>query len=143
LRPRGGLRIGRLDAGTAPALFSAGRFAIVGAAGALVNTAFLSLLYQRLHLALPLSSLGACELAVIGNYVLDDRWAFQRPSLSWMRFAKFNVTAAGGLVLTVALISAFVHLWQLNYLLANSLALAASGLFNLALSLSWIWGRGR
>jgi putative flippase GtrA len=103
----------------------------------------LSLLYQRLHLALPLSSLGACELAVIGNYVLDDRWAFQRPSLSWMRFAKFNVTAVGGLVLTVLLISIFVNQWQMHYLLANSLALGASGLFNLTLSLSWIWGRGR
>jgi putative flippase GtrA len=119
------------------------RFAMVGAAGAVVNTAFLSLLYQRLHVSLPLSSLGACELAVIGNYLLDDRWAFQRPSLSWIRFAKFNVTAVGGLVVTVALISTFVHLWQMNYLLANSLALGASGLFNLALSLTWIWGRGR
>jgi putative flippase GtrA len=143
LRPRGGLRIGRLDERTAPGVVSAGRFAMVGAAGALVNTAFLSLLYQRLHVALPLSSLGACELAVIGNYVLDDRWAFQRPSLSWVRFAKFNVTAVGGLVLTVALTSMFVDRWQINYLLANSAALGASGLFNLALSLSWIWGRGR
>jgi putative flippase GtrA len=143
LRPRGGLRIGRLDERTAPGVVSAGRFAMVGAAGALVNTAFLSLLYQRLHVALPLSSLGACELAVIGNYVLDDRWAFQRPSLSWVRFAKFNVTAVGGLVLTVALTSMFVDRWQINYLLANSLALGTSGLFNLALSLSWIWGRGR
>ncbi len=109
----------------------------------MVNTAFLSLLYQRLHLALPLSSLGACELAVIGNYVLDDRWAFRCSSLSWVRFAKFNVTAVGGLVLTVLLISIFVNQWQMHYLLANSLALGASGLFNLTLSLSWIWGRGR
>ena len=108
-----------------------------------MNTASLLLLYQVLHFALLLSSLAACELAVISNFVLDDRWVFGHRSLSGIRFVKFNLTAAAGVAMSAALVWALVDLLRVHYLIANGLALGASGVFNLALSLGWVWSRGR
>ena len=119
------------------------RFGIVGALGGVLNTAFLFLLYQVLHLALLLSSLAACELAVISNFLLNDRWVFGRRSASWTRFAKFNVTAAGGVAVTAGVIWTLVGLLGMHYLVANGVALGAAGLLNLGLSVRWVWSRGR
>jgi putative flippase GtrA len=117
------------------------KFAVVGATGVAVNSAFLSVLYKVFHVELAIASVASYEAAVISNFILDDRWAFGYSSISWTRFVKFNAAALGGLVMTAWLLWFFVTSLGLHYLLANAAALAASGTVNLVLSVFWIWGR--
>jgi dolichol-phosphate mannosyltransferase len=116
------------------------KFAIVGAIGVGVNSIFLSLFYRGFHFALPVAAMASYELTVITNFLLDERWAFGYRSISLTRFAKFNLTALGGLVMTACVLWLLVTWLGMHYLLANAVALGASGLLNLGLSVFWIWG---
>jgi len=117
------------------------RFAVVGVVGVGVNSAALSLLYRLAHVALPVSSAISTELAIASNFLLDDRWTFAQRGRSWTRFAKFNLTAVGGLVLTAATVWFLVDHLRIHYLLANVLAVGGSGALNYLLCTTWIWTR--
>jgi dolichol-phosphate mannosyltransferase len=119
------------------------RFAIVGLVGVAVNSVLLSVLYSGLHFALPLAAVVSYEIAVITNFLLDERWAFGYRSISWVRFGKFNLTALGGLVMTAAVLWLLVTRLGVQYLVANALALGTAGLLNLLLSIFWIWSGER
>jgi putative flippase GtrA len=116
------------------------KFGIVGLVGVVVNSVSLFLLYRGVHLSLPLAAVASYEMAVVTNFLLDERWTFGYRSLSWARFGKFNLTALGGLVMTASLLWFLVTWIGMQYLLANAVALGAAGLMNLLLSLFWIWG---
>src|SRR5262245_47533231 len=97
------------------------RFAVVGILGVGVNSASLSVLYRLAHLALPVSSAISTELAIASNFLLDDRWTFAQRGRAWTRFAKFNLTALLGLVLTALTVWFLVDYLGVHYLLANVL----------------------
>ena len=114
------------------------KFALVGASGALVNSAVLHVLYEHWHLPLLAASGAAVELAVISNYLLNDRWTFAAESRSFGRFARFNLSSLGGLavnVLAVLVLSRF----GLPVLEANLVGIAAGFAANFALSSTWVW----
>ena len=115
------------------------RFALVGVLGVGVNSASLSLLYRLAHVALPVSSVISTELAIASNFLLDDRWTFTPRGRAWTRFAKFNLTALLGLVLTALTVWFLVDHLRVHYLLANVLAVGGSGALNYLLSTTWIW----
>jgi putative flippase GtrA len=119
------------------------KFAVVGMVGVAVNSVFLSLLYRGFHFALPVAAIASYEVAVITNFLLDERWAFGYRSISWARFAKFNLTALGGLVMTAWVLWFLVTSLGVQYLLANVIALGTSGFLNLLLSVFWIWADER
>jgi putative flippase GtrA len=116
------------------------RFCVVGATGAAVNTAVLYLLSRGLGLPLLVSSALAVELAIVSNYLLNDRWTFatRRPSLR--RFAKFNIASLAGLSLNVTTV------WLLTrsgvyFLVANLVGIAAAVAANYVFSAAWVWRR--
>ena len=116
------------------------RFGVVGCSGAAINTAVLYVLARGLGLPLPVSSALAVEVAVISNYLLNDRWTFatRRPSLR--RFAKFNVASLAGLSLNVMTVwLAARH--GINLLAANFVGIAAAFAANYAFSVAWVWRR--
>ena len=123
---------------TVPASRSTAKFAVVGAFGAVLNTAVLYVLYEWFHLPLLIASAVAVETAVISNYLWNDRWTFAAPSRSLHRFAKFNVSALGGLainMLSVALLTFF----GMHLVLANAVGIAAGFVANFRLSSTWVW----
>lgn len=115
------------------------RFLIVGASGCVVNSAALTITYGLAHFALPIAAALSSEVAIIANYLLNDTWTFRGIGVSWMRFAKFNFVAGVGLGQTALSVWLLVEFLKLEYLLANLVALAFSGVLNFGLSATWIW----
>jgi putative flippase GtrA len=121
-------------------LARAARFCLVGGTGTAINTAVLYLLSRGLGLPLALSSAIAVELAILSNYMLNDRFTFaaRRPSLR--RLAKFNLTSLGGLSVNVMIV------WLLTrhgvyFLAANFVGIAVAVVVNYTFSVAWVWRR--
>jgi len=121
-------------------LARAARFCVVGGTGTAINTAVLYLLSRGLGLPLPVSSAIAVELAILSNYMLNDRFTFgaRRPSLR--RLAKFNLTSLAGLGVNVMIV------WLLTrhgvyFLAANFVGIAAAVVVNYTFSVAWVWRR--
>ena len=118
----------------------AARFCLVGGTGIAINTAVLYLLSRGLGMPLALSSAIAVELAILSNYMLNDRFTFaaRRPSLR--RLAKFNLTSLGGLSVNVMIV------WVLTrhgvyFLAANLVGIAVAVVVNYTFSVAWVWRR--
>jgi putative flippase GtrA len=116
------------------------RFGVVGCTGAAINTVVLYLLARGLGLPVPVASALAVELAIISNYLLNDRWTFANRKPSLGRFAKFNIASLAGLSLNV------MTVWLLArhgvYLLAaNLVGIAVAFVANYAFSVAWVWRR--
>jgi putative flippase GtrA len=109
------------------------RFAVVGGAGTVVNTAALYVLHRLLGVPLVAASAVAVELAVVHNYVFNNRWTFGMRVLSVRRLGKFNVSMLAGLAVNVLVLWALV-------LPANLLAIGAALAVNYASSAVWVWG---
>lgn len=135
-----GAASGALPGAAGRGLATAFRFGTVGAAGALVNTVALHLFYAVADLPLAVASALATELAIGHNYLLNDRWTFRRRSPTWPRFLRFNVSALGGLVATVAVLWGLVHI-GVGLLAGNVLAIGAGAAVNFAFSTLWVWPR--
>lgn len=116
------------------------KFGVVGGTGAGVNTAILYILSRGLGLPLLVSSATAVEMAIVSNYLLNNRWTFASHEPSFRRFVKFNTTSLGGFSLNI------VTVWALTrsglYLLAANLAgIALAVTVNYACSVAWVWRR--
>lgn len=114
------------------------KFLVVGGSGAILNTAVLYVLYRLLHMPLVAASAVAVELAVVNNFLLNDRWTFAARSPSIRRFAKFNLSSLGGLTLNVLLVW-FLTRIGLQVLAANLVGIAAGMAVNVTLSFTWVW----
>lgn len=145
LRSRG--RITRLRQKLAFPFSRFWRFGLVGLSGVFVDMAFLYLLSDPTTLQLPLtrSKIIAAELAIVNNFLWNDRWTFRDVSSQqrgWKpllkRFLKFNAVCLMGLVLNVLLLNAFFALGMNRYL-ANLLAIAIVTLWNFWINLKLSW----
>ncbi len=115
------------------------RFAVVGGAGTVVNTAALYVLHRLLGVPLVAASAVAVELAVVHNYVFNNRWTFGMRVLSVRRLGKFNVSMLAGLAVNVLVLWALVR-GGVDLLPANLLAIGAALAVNYASSAVWVWG---
>lgn len=118
------------------------RFGIVGASGVLVNSLALWVLVQGSRLSIPLASAIATELAIITNFLLNDRWTFGRTAARrsrWRRFVRYNSVAAGGLAITALLLTVLTRYANMPLLLANLLAIGVAMGWNYMLSSRWAW----
>lgn len=114
------------------------KFSLVGGSGVVVNTAALYLFYQFGHLPLVMASVLAVELAIVNNFLWNDRWTFHQRDRSPLRFVRFNLVALGGLAITTATL-ALVTSFGVYYLLANLLGIALATAWNFTLSVLWTW----
>jgi putative flippase GtrA len=116
------------------------RFAVVGGVGTVVNTAALYVLHRLLGVPLVAASALAVELAVVHNYIANNRWTFGVQAPSVRRFGKFNVSMLAGLAVNVLVLWALVH-GGVHLVVANLLAIGAAFAVNYASSTLWVWGR--
>jgi len=114
------------------------KFAVVGASGAVLNTAVLYALYEWLRMPLLGASAVAVEIAVVSNFLLNDRWTFGARSPALRRFVKFNVSSLAGVTVNVLAVRVFTGL-GLHLVLANLVGIALGFAVNFALSSSWVW----
>ena len=118
------------------------RFGLVGASGVLVNSALLYLLTQAGGLNHLVAAALATEATIFYNFSLNDRWAFRdaKPGISWARRAlRYNFVALGGLMISVAVLAMLTYFLDLNYLVANLLAIGAATLWNYAVNSCFTW----
>lgn len=117
---------------------SAARFAVVGVGGVLVNMAALHLLYGVAEIPLLLASPVAVELAIVHNYLLNDRWTFHGRGPSMARFVAFNLGAVLALLVNVASVLVLVASGA-HYLVANLIGIGAGAALNFCVSAGWVW----
>ena len=124
------------------------RFGLVGLSGVFVDMALLYFLSDptTLHLPLTRSKIFSGELAIINNFLWNDRWTFgdiSRQQHGWRqrlkRFLKFNVICLGGLVLNVLVLNLIFNFLIPNRYIANLVAIGVATIWNFWVNLKLSW----
>jgi dolichol-phosphate mannosyltransferase len=116
-----------------------GKFLVVGGTGLVLNNAALYAFYQMLRLPLVVASALAVALAISNNYILNDRWTFERHAASFRRFLRFSLVSLASLTITTLTLWALVTLLDVHYLVANVVGIALGAASNFIGNLYWTW----
>ncbi|MBZ5681838.1 MAG: GtrA family protein [Acidobacteriia bacterium] len=125
------------------------RFNLVGGIGIVVQFVALFLLKSILHLDYLTATALAVETAVLHNFLWHERYTWaDRVQPSWrrslVRFLRFNLTTgAVSIVGNLALMRVMVGVGQMNYLVANGIAIALCSLANFLVSEEWVFEETR
>lgn len=114
-------------------------FAAVGVSGAVVNTVVLALLHSGLHWPVAAASALATEVAIVNNYLLNDRFTFAAGGATPQRFVRFNLVALGGLAITVATVTALTARTATPVVVANGVGMVLAVAWNFLASVRWTW----
>jgi putative flippase GtrA len=141
--------VDRVTQGRAGALQRLFTYIIVGALSAGVNLLAFQFLYTRAVTVSPsvwrylLAYAGSAEVSVVTNFILNDRYTFQRlagHARPWRaRLLRFHATATGGILLTLMLSLGMRYGLQLAPLLAQAAAILAALIFNLSMHYLWTY----
>ena len=121
------------------------KFNLVGGFGIAVQLAVLLGLKSGLHLNYLLATALAVEAAVVHNFIWHERYTWaDRVQRSWRRslprLLRFNLTTGGvSIAGNLALMKLMVGPGHLNYLIANSAAVAMCSLLNFLVSEEWVF----
>ncbi len=124
------------------------RFGSVGLTGVFVDMSVLYLLHDdsTLGWGLTRSKIIAAEVAIINNFIWNDAWTFrdlashqQGAGKRLKRLLKFNLVCLVGLVLNVLLLNLLFNILEIDYRLANLIAIAAVTLWNFWINLKLSW----
>jgi putative flippase GtrA len=113
-------------------------FGVVGLSGVVVNASLVYLLHGLLHWSLPVTVVLASELAIVNNYLWNNRWTFGRRDLSLQRFVRFNLSSLGGIAITTA-VTTVLAAGGLPYLPALLAGVGTGALGNFIASALWVW----
>jgi putative flippase GtrA len=113
------------------------RFGLVGASGALVNTAVFWLVSG--HAPAVVAAALAFELALVSNFALNHCWTFhQRRAAAGRQFLRYQTSALGALALQAGVLQLLVGL-GMTPVLANLLGIAVGMGWNFTTSICWTW----
>ncbi len=115
------------------------RFSVVGALGVVVNSVALFAAHGIAGLPLLVASPLAVEVAILHNFLWNERWTFRANGLSLLRLGKFNLTSLGGLLITSGVLYLLVVYAQIHYLLANLVGILLATAWNFMASVLWTW----
>jgi dolichol-phosphate mannosyltransferase len=121
------------------------KFSIVGVIGAGINTSFLWLLTDLAELFYLFSSAIAIEVAIITQFLLNDRWTFiERKTRGLKQFLerilKSNLWRSGGLVVNVGILYLLTEYVCLYYLISNIFGIFCAFILNYILESRLTWG---
>jgi dolichol-phosphate mannosyltransferase len=126
-------------------------FLAVGLSGVVVDMTILYLLHHNLDLPLTRSKILAGEVAIINNFLWNDRWTFSDVSMrqkgkrqQLRRFIKFNLVCLMGLVLNVIILNIFYNIFMLKVVpygayIANFIAIACVTVWNFWINVKLSW----
>lgn len=124
------------------------RFGLVGLSGVFVDMLVFYLLSDPSTLAwgLTRSKIIAAEVAIINNFLWNDRWTFgdvngYQPGWSQRskRLMKFNLICLGGVLLNLLLLNLLFNYVGINRYIANLISIAAVTIWNFWLNLKLSW----
>jgi dolichol-phosphate mannosyltransferase len=122
------------------------RFCTVGLSGVFVNEGTLRFFTETGSIYYVYSSILACEIAIVSNFLFNEFWTFQdrsnqRPTVidRLRRFLKFNLICAIGVILNVTVLWALTDLAGLYYLISNLFGIGVSTLWNYGLNSNITW----
>lgn len=130
------------------------RFGGVGISGVLVNLTMLYILKNGTALNIVLDSAIAIQVSIVTNFILHSSFTFsernQKIELNsdhnnlfgiyrMKQFIKFNIMALGVSIVTLVIFALFHQLFNVYYLLAQSIAIVASFYLNYSISKKYIW----
>jgi dolichol-phosphate mannosyltransferase len=124
------------------------RFSLVGFSGVFVDMAIFYLLSDPSTLAwgLTRSKIIAAEMAIINNFLWNDRWTFadiarDQKGLNQRlkRFFKFNLICLAGLILNVLILNFFFNIVGIDRYLANLIAIAVVTIWTFWMNLKLSW----
>ncbi len=124
------------------------RFGLVGFSGVFVDMAIFYLLSDpsTLGLGLSRSKVIASELAIINNFLWNDKWTFRDFALNQSgkqqrikRFIKFNLICLVGIGLNLIILNTLVNVFGMNRYLANLIAIAIVTIWNFWFNLKLSW----
>ncbi|QLD86201.1 GtrA family protein [Natronomonas halophila] len=120
------------------------RFAAVGALAAGVQLVLLWLLVDMGELNYIVAAFLAIETTIIFQYVLNNAWTFHadRKTERWSYvygLVKTNIVRGSAIPIQLFVLYVFVAFGSLQYLVANAIAIAATGLYRYVLDARWTW----
>lgn len=124
------------------------RFVAVGLSGLAIDMLILYLLTDThmLHLPLTRSAILAGEVAIINNFIWNDRWTFhdlvtKQPGRRQMmrRFIKFNLICLMGLVLKALILNVLFNFIFHNQYISNLMAIGCVTLWNFWINVKLSW----
>ncbi len=124
-------------------------YMVVGALSAVINLTVFHLIYDVSLAVYPgpvrylLAYAGSAEISVMANFLLNDRYTFQRlpgHARPWlMRCLRFHSTAAGGLLVTLLLSLGLHYGLHVIPLLAQAIAILLALVYNLTMHFIWTY----
>jgi dolichol-phosphate mannosyltransferase len=121
-------------------------FLVVGLSGVAVDMAVFYLLRENLHLAMSCSKFLAAEVAIVNNFMWNDRWTFGDVSIrqpgkrrKLRRFIKFNLVCLMGVILNILLLNILVWSGIKNEYGANFMAIACVTIWNYWINVKLSW----
>jgi dolichol-phosphate mannosyltransferase len=124
------------------------RFGAVGASGIVVNQGLLMLLHGALGLPLLVSAAVAIEASILSNFFLNSVWTwkydFGGSLRAWAQKAmQYHAATALSALLNYLVLMGLVHLFSVDYRIANLVGIAVASAFNFLAGELWIFGEKR
>ncbi len=121
------------------------RFSTVGVIGAGINTGLLWLLTDLAGLFYLFSSAIAIEIAIIIQFILNDRWTFRENKTKDMkqfleRILKSNLWRSGGLVVNIGILYLLTEYACVYYLISNIFGIVCAFIWNYIFESRLTWG---
>ncbi|MCK4475562.1 MAG: GtrA family protein [Methanophagales archaeon] len=121
------------------------KFSIVGVIGAGINTGFLWILTDLAGLFYLFSSVVAIEIAIIMQFLMNDRWTFKdRKTTNVCQFIKrifkSNIWRSGGLAINITILYVLTEYVGVYYLISNIFGIICAFLLNYILESRLTWG---
>ncbi|WP_413160664.1 glycosyltransferase [Capilliphycus salinus ALCB114379] len=121
------------------------RFGVVGFSGVFVDLGMFYL-FRHLGLGLTVSVILSGEMAIVNNFLWNDRWTFadlSHQQRSWAkgfkRFLKFNIICLAGLVLNATIVNILSRGLGMNEYLGKLIAIAIVTFWNFWVNLKLSW----
>jgi dolichol-phosphate mannosyltransferase len=130
--------------------FTLPRYILVSLASFILGTLILWLLTDKAHWFYIISATIGAMVSIISDFFLNEAWTFSRrrqdgfsaPRLI-QRFLKHLLSKAIGLGIALSVLALVTQVFGVHYLISNIVGIAASFIWNYALSYFWVWARSR
>ncbi|MCW3135730.1 MAG: GtrA family protein [Canidatus Methanoxibalbensis ujae] len=121
------------------------KFCIVGGIGMCINTFFIWLLTDIMHIFYIISAVIAIEIAIFIQFMLNDRWTFREKQTIGVRqfiirMTKSNTWRAGGIALNLTVLYVLTEHAHFYYLVSNIFGILCAFLLNYILESRLTWG---
>jgi putative flippase GtrA len=118
------------------------RFAAVGLAGVVVNTAALYLLVQWAGVLAWFGAAVSAELALVHNFAFNSTWTFRnaggRTGLVG-RFLRYNMICGAAIGINVLVVWLLTAVTDIHYLIANLVGIGCGLAWNYGMNVSFTW----